>query len=418
MRSWDVSETWTSRACALGEEDVLADLPRTPFAFLHGRGRYLLLGEDPLLELDGLEPGAVRFERRGEAPEILPDLVALATYEYGHRLDPALPPARPHRDPVPDLRLTLHRRMRVYDRLTGTLHEALREGPPAREARHALGRGAFAARKAADTEDAASHMAKVEAIREEIRRGRAYQVNLARQETWEVAGALDELARRLHAADPAPCSALVAFPDWTLLSASPECFLRIQDGRVLTRPIKGTAPRSADPARDAALARDLLASAKDRAELAMIVDLLRNDLARFCAPGTVRAGAFPVLESYAAVHHLVADVAGALPERPSLDGLLRALFPGGSITGCPKLEAMALIRELEPLPRRLYTGTVGWLRADLGQGELALLIRSAWVVGRELRLGLGGGIVWDSDPAAEYAETVHKGRSLVACLSS
>jgi para-aminobenzoate synthetase component 1 len=307
--------------------------------------------------------------------------------------------------------------MRVYDRIRGTLHTALREGLPGAPARHALGRGPFAARKIADTEDRDSHMAKVEAVRDEILRGRVYQVNFARQETWEVSGGLDQLARRLQALDPAPYSSLVADPLWTLVSASPECFLRIRDGRVLTRPIKGTAPRSPDPARDAALAEGLLASGKDRAELAMIVDLLRNDLARFCPPRSVGVGAFPRLESYAAVHHLVADVEGALPEAPDLASLLRALFPGGSITGCPKLEALAVIRELEPLARRLYTGALGWLRSDLAQGELALLIRSAWVVGRELRFGVGGGIVWDSDPAAEYEETVHKGRSLATCLN-
>lgn len=418
MRSLDVSETWTCRACALQEADFLADLPREPFAFLHGRGRFLILGEDPVLELDALEPGTLRFERRGEVPEILPDLVALATFEHGYGLDPALPAPFPAADPIPGLRLTLHRRMRVYDRVRGTLHTAQREGLRGFGARHALGLGRFSARKIADTEDAGSHMAKVDRIREEIQRGRVYQVNLTRQETWEVEGDLVELASRLHALDPAPGSALVADPAWTLLSASPECFLRIQDGRVLTRPIKGTAPRSGDPARDAALARGLLASEKDRAELAMIVDLLRNDLARFCPDGTVRAGSFPLLESYASVHHLVAEVEGALPESPALDALLRATFPGGSITGCPKLEAMTLIRELERVPRRLYTGALGWLRADLGQGDLALLIRSAWVVGQELRFGVGGGIVWDSDPRAEYEETVHKGRSLTRCLNS
>ncbi|WP_306599730.1 anthranilate synthase component I family protein [Geothrix sp. 21YS21S-2] len=418
MRSWDISETWQARACVLDEAAFFEDLPATPFAFLYGEGRWLILGEDPLLELEDLAPGELRFHRRGEAPEVLPDLVALAAYEHGYALDPALPAPPPHGDPVPDVRLTLHRRMRVYDRARGVLHTAVREGVPAGPARHSLGRGAWRARKTGDTEDAASHMAKVARIREEIARGNVYQANLTRQETWAFEGALDRLARRLHAANPAPYSALVADPLWTLVSSSPECFLRIGGGRLLTRPIKGTAPRHGDPARDLAAARDLLASAKDRSELAMIVDLLRNDLGRFCAPPPVRVDAFALLESYANVHHLAADVSGTLPPSWTFGELLASLFPGGSITGCPKMAAMALIRELEPAPRRLYTGTLGWLRSDLGQGEFAILIRSAWAAGSELRFGVGGGVVWDSDPAAEYEETVHKGRSLVQCLRS
>jgi para-aminobenzoate synthetase component I len=417
MRSWDVSEAWQARSCSLDEAAFFGDLPATPFAFLYGEGRWLILGEDPLLRLPDLAPGQVRFQRRGEAPAILPDLVALATYEHGYGLDPALPPTPAREDPVPDILLTLHRRMRVYDRVRGVLHTAVREGPRGEDLPHALGQGAFRARKVHDTEDAASHMAKVDRIREEIARGNVYQVNLTRQETWQVSGALDELARRLQGASPGPYSALVAEPDWSLLSTSPECFFRIQDGRLETRPIKGTAPRETDPARDAARARALLASPKDRAELAMIVDLLRNDLARFCAMPSVRVEAFPLLESYADVHHLVAALSGTLPEAFTFGSLLTALFPGGSITGCPKLAAMTLIRALEPAPRRLYTGTLGWLRSDLRQGAFALLIRSAWVVGDALRFGVGGGVIWDSDPASEYEETLHKGRSLVRCLN-
>jgi para-aminobenzoate synthetase component 1 len=309
--------------------------------------------------------------------------------------------------------------MRVYDRDRGMLHTALREGPwRTQGCGNGLASGAFSARKKGDTEDRSSHMAKVELIREEIRRGNVYQVNLTRQETWRCQGSLGELAQRLLAANPAPYSALVAGAGWSLLSSSPECFFRLGGGRLVTRPVKGTAPRGLDPAADIALARALAASAKDRAELAMIVDLQRNDLARICDPASVRVEAFPVVESFANVHHLVADLSGALTGRRTYGELLAALFPGGSITGCPKLAAMALIRTLEPAPRRLYTGALGWLRCDLRQGDFALLIRSAWIVGQDLRLGVGGGVVWDSEPAAEYEETLHKGRSLVQCLRS
>jgi para-aminobenzoate synthetase component 1 len=209
----------------------------------------------------------------------------------------------------------------------------------------------------------------------------------------------------------------VAGSDFAIISASPEAFLRVRQGRVSTRPIKGTAPRSADPALDARLARELLASAKDRAELAMIVDLLRNDLSRVCRLPSVEMGPFPLLESFAHVHHLVADVWGTLREGIGLAELLRATFPGGSVTGCPKLAAMRLLRELEAAPRMAYTGALGWCAWDGSQADFNLAIRSASIHGDRLRLGVGGGIVWDSDPALEYEETVHKGRALVQCLS-
>ena len=418
MRSWDVSEAWQARACSLDEADFLRDLPSTPFAFLYGEGRWLILGEDPVLELRDLEPGTLHMHRSGPAPAILPDLVALAAYEHGYALDPALPAAPALADPLPDVRLTLHRRMRVYDRTLGLLHTAVRSWPEGEGARHALGRGAFSARKTGDTEDARSYGEKVELIREAIARGDVYQVNLTRRETWAVRGSLAELAGRLHRANPAPYSALVADPAWTLLSSSPECFFRIRDGRILTRPIKGTAGRHPDADLDRAAARALLASAKDRSELAMIVDLLRNDLARFCALPTVRVEAFPLLETYANVHHLVADISGVLPGPFTFGSLMAALFPGGSITGCPKLAAMALIRELEASPRMVYTGALGWCSADLAQADFNIAIRTAWASATELLFGVGGGVVWDSDPAEEYLETVHKGRSLVRCLSS
>jgi anthranilate/para-aminobenzoate synthase component I len=260
-------------------------------------------------------------------------------------------------------------------------------------------------------------MAKVARIREEIFRGNVYQVNLTRQERWAFSGNLAEFARRLWSANPAPHSALIADAGWAIVSSSPESFFRISEGRLLTRPIKGTAPRGAMPAEDRHLAEALLASPKNRSELAMIVDLLRNDLSRICAGPSVRVNAFPALESYANVHHLVAEIEGELPGKASLETLLRAVFPGGSITGCPKLAAMGLIRELEPWPRRVYTGALGWCRADLRQGEFAIPIRTAWASGGELRFGVGGGVVWDSEPREEYEETRHKGRSLVQCLS-
>ncbi|HEX9081212.1 MAG TPA: anthranilate synthase component I family protein [Holophagaceae bacterium] len=414
-----VFERWRAEARALGPEAFFAALPDLPFAFLYGEGRFLILAEDPLLARTEAGDGSLEIERIGDLPPILPDFIGHATYEHGYGLDPLRPLPLPAEDPIPDLRLVLYRRVRLYDRETGLLYtgerEARRELEPGR---HGLGGGTFRARKIGDSDPAEAYAGKVARIREAIAQGEVYQVNLTRQERWRWEGGLASFARRLHDLNPAPFSALVADPAWSFVSSSPESFLEIGEGTLRTRPIKGTAPRSTDPSSDRATARDLLDDPKNRSELAMIVDLMRNDLACVCPWGSVRVEAFPRLESYANVHHLVADVAGAWPGNLRLSDLLKAVFPGGSITGCPKLAAIRMIRDLEPWPRRIYTGLLGWCRADLQQAAFGLTIRTAWAWGRELRFGVGGGVVWDSDPRAEYEETLHKGRSLVQCLSS
>lgn len=418
MHSRVVSETWRAETRHLETSDFFAELPACPFAFLYGSGRWLILAEDPLVCLDSACPDRLLFERRGPLPPIQPDLIGHVNYEYGYRLDPTLPPAPGSLDPLPDFQLVLYRRVRLYDRVEGRLYLGERETERTTEVcLHTLGKGAFAARKIGDSDHRQGYEAKVECIREEIARGNVYQVNLTRQERWSWEGDLSCFAKRLCDLNPAPFSALVAGPGWSLVSSSPESFLRIKAGRLSTRPIKGTAPRGRTEDEDRGLGSQLLASAKNRSELAMIVDLLRNDLNRVCQVPSVRVDAFPVLESYANVHHLVAEVSGALRPEVTLEALLRATFPGGSITGCPKLAAMALIRELEPEPRRIYTGALGWCRSDLRQAEFAIAIRTAWAWDGELRFGVGGGIVWDSDPHEEYEETLHKGRSLVRCLS-
>ncbi len=419
MPSRWVTEHWRSEAGTLDPDALLAHPPRVPFTLLHGAGRFVVWAEEPLAHLGAEDLAGLHWERIGEAPPPLtPDLLGFVAYEYGYRLDASLPLPPAVEDPIPDLRFTLYARVLVADRATGRLHRAVRTLPPEVETRPpALGRGSFRAGRAGDTDTPEAYAAKVTRIREEIARGNVYQVNLSRQETWAIQGGLAELARRLHAANPAPYSALVADPAFVLLSSSPESFLRWDQGLIRSRPIKGTAPRAADPARDEALARQLQASVKNRAELAMIVDLLRNDLARLCSP-TVRVEGFPLLETYANVHHLVADVVGTLADPLRLESLLATLFPGGSITGCPKLAAMGLIRALEPAPRRIYCGALGWMTHDLAAGEWALPIRTAWAADDLLRFGVGGGVVWDSDPREEYEETLHKGRSLVQCLNS
>lgn len=421
MRSMAVSERWSARPADLATEDFFGLLGREPFALLYGDGpeeRWIIHGEDPLWILEEPELPPVAFERSGELPSILPDFIGFAGYELGARLEPLLaaPAARPFA--FPDLHFALYRRIRLYDRLHHRLYEAERSAPRLCGAGITVrGSGTFSARKRADTDTAGSYAEKVTRIREEIARGNVYQVNLTRQERWGFAGDLTVFARRLYAANPAPFSAFIAGEGFSVVSSSPERFLRIEGDRAVTRPIKGTAPRGATPGEDARLARELLASGKNRSELAMITDLLRNDLTRICRVPSVRVEAFPTLETYANVHHLVATVSGEARADLTLPELLRGIFPGGSVTGCPKLAAMGLIRELEALPRLVYTGALGWFRHDLRQLDLNIPIRTAWTSREELFFGVGGGIVWDSDPHDEYLETVHKGRSIVQCLS-
>ncbi|HQK87112.1 MAG TPA: anthranilate synthase component I family protein [Acidobacteriota bacterium] len=420
MCSVVVCEEWVRQEAVLTVDDFFGRVDARPCALFYGPGDWILLGREPLLVCDTHELPALAMARRGDVPPIAPDWLGFIAYEYSRRFERLLPAPRAGALALPDCRLVMYREMDLYDQARRRLYTGRRTqdgAATALETRADLGTGPFRARKIGDTDTPAAYRDKVAAIRSEIGRGNVYQVNLTRQERWAVSGSRLEFARRLFAANPAPFSALVADAGFTVISSSPERFVRLREGRLLAQPIKGTADRGADEAEDGRRRRELLGSAKDLAELAMITDLIRNDLSRVCTAPSVTVTAFPRLETFANVHHLVADVVGA--PAPALDfgGLLTALFPGGSITGCPKLAAMIRIRELEALPRQIYTGAIGWLSADFGQCDFNIAIRTCWEAGGELRFGVGGGVVWDSDPAAEYAETVAKGRSIVACLS-
>ena len=188
-------------------------------------------------------------------------------------------------------------------------------------------------------------------------------------------------------------------------------------GAIQTRPIKGTAPRSSDPARDRALAEALAASTKDRAENTMIVDLARNDLSRVCSPGSVRVSQLCAVEAHPTVHQMVSSVEGRL--RPGIDALeaVAAAFPPGSMTGCPKVRAMQVIEQLEPVRRGPYAGAFGWIAPD-GACDLAVVIRTAVVTGGRAYLHVGGAIVADSEPRSEYEESLLKARTVAAALGA
>jgi para-aminobenzoate synthetase component I len=261
----------------------------------------------------------------------------------------------------------------------------------------------------------AAYLAGVRRALAYIGQGDIYQVNLSHRLAAPWRGTSWELYQALARISPAPHSAWLDCGECALASASPELFLRLDGREILTRPIKGTRPRGADAAADARLARELRQSPKENAELVMITDLLRNDLGGVCEYGTVRVPGLAELESFPQVHHLVSTVAGRLrPEVSHLDALARC-FPGGSVTGAPKVRALEIIEELEPATRGPYTGCLGYLGFNQ-RSQWNILIRTAlWQPGRAW-WQTGGGIVADSDPAAEYLETLHKARGFLEAL--
>lgn len=441
---------------------------REGLVLLHGAAgeprRFSLLACDPLREADGSaaapEPSIAglralraRLEPSGgDAPpaHFAGGVLAALAYDLGVAgEDLALPRDR---DATPLVVGGLYTDYLVYDHERGEVALVLGEDPgddraPVREREEAW-RAALAgpdpARACAPTGPLVRetpgevHRARVAAARERIAAGEIYQANLAHAFHRDVAGHPVDWFRRLVDVNAAPYMAHFA---WTrdgidgiergaILSASPELLLEVDGRTARTRPIKGTAPRDDDPERDAASARALLASLKDRAELAMIVDLERNDLGRVAATGTVRAEGFPTLSSYASVHHLSADVVATLKNGLDAGDALAACFPGGSITGAPKLSSMEAIAALEGEGRGFFTGSLGlWdlagrLRFNILIRTLSWRARSCRAESQEsrddddgrVRYHVGGGITWGSDPAAEERETMVKGERLARAL--
>ncbi|HEY8257585.1 MAG TPA: aminodeoxychorismate synthase component I, partial [Gemmatimonadales bacterium] len=256
-------------------------------------------------------------------------------------------------------------------------------------------------------------------VREYIIAGDIFQANLSQRFQAPAPVSPFDLYGKLRRRNPAPFAAYLGFGEVAVLSASPERFLSLDEkGRhVETRPIKGTRPRGLGPMHDAALGRALSESDKDRAENVMIVDLLRNDLSRVCRPGTVRVPELFALEQHPTVHHLVSTVVGELEPGADAVALLRAAFPGGSITGAPKVRAMEIIAELEPTRRGVYCGSVGYI-ATSGAMDTSIVIRTYVGLGGQVYFQAGGGIVADSDPELEYRETLDKARALIEVLAS
>jgi para-aminobenzoate synthetase component 1 len=421
--------------------------------------RWTYLTADPVAVLEapaaGSDPFAVARRLVGrldasrpemaDAPPFLGGLVGFLGYDLGHALE-RLPSLAVDDQGLPPLRLALHDWVVAWDRRTGESWLAGRavDGDARRLAQrlddvHArlTTPSAPPPRPAHDVDDAdddrplafrsgltrSEYEARVEAVRRHIADGDIYQANMTRRLETPYEGDPWARYRRLRTGDPSLFSAYLDLgpsPETgrprALLSASPEPFLSLDtDGVVATDPIKGTRPRGRDRTEDRALACELLTSAKDRAENVMIVDVLRNDLGRVCLPGTVRVPRLCRLERTAAVQHLVSTVTGQLaPGRDAFD-LLAASFPGGSITGAPKIRAMEILESLEPVRRGPYTGALGWIGPD-GAMQTSILIRTFVADGRRLTLHVGGGITWGSDPAAEWEETVAKARGPLGAI--
>ena len=273
-----------------------------------------------------------------------------------------------------------------------------------------------------DEDDPARFLDAVARAQKYIAAGDIYQANLSRRWTAQLRRGVrpEHLYAALRGANPAPFAGIASLPGVTVISSSPERLVRTTGGRVETRPIAGTRPRDGTGAAgrgDERRRRELHANPKERAEHVMLIDLERNDLGRVCNAGTVEVDEFMVIETYAHVHHIVSNVSGELRDDATPGTIIRSVFPGGSITGCPKIRCMEIIKELEDRPRGIYTGAMGYIGRD-GRADLNILIRSMAVSGSDLSLAAGSGIVADSDPERELEETRAKARGLLLALDA
>ncbi|MBW1650729.1 MAG: aminodeoxychorismate synthase component I, partial [Deltaproteobacteria bacterium] len=260
-----------------------------------------------------------------------------------------------------------------------------------------------------------SYINSIRKIKEYIKAGDIYQANMTQRFETDFDGCAYTLFKKLYKKNPAPFFAYINGENHHIVSTSPERFILRKGSKIETRPIKGTRPRKKDKTEDKFMANELCKSKKDDAELSMIVDLLRNDIGKVCKSKTVKVTAHKKLETYNNVFHLVSHIKGTLdPANDSID-LIKAVFPGGSITGCPKIRAMEIIEELEPVTRHIYTGSIGYISFH-DTLDLSIAIRTATIYDKKIYFSVGGGIVYDSDPEDEYNETLYKGETFFNIL--
>lgn len=408
--------------------------------------RYSFLAADPVTVVHAPREARELLRRHHRAPLAgLPPfqggVAGYLGYDWGAALERvARPPADGATPSMPDVQLALYDWVIAWDHLeekAWLISTGIGDAGRSRSDERAAARATWVRQRLAAAPPAihdapapaptppqsnftrAEYEAAVARIRDYIERGDVYQVNLAQRFRAPFAGSALALYRRLRVRNPAPFACYLEIGRAAIAGISPERFLRLDAATRVAeaRPIKGTRPRGATAQKDSALARELLASEKDRAENVMIVDLLRNDLGKVCRPGSVTVPKLFALETHPTVHHLVSTVTGVL--RDDADGfdLLRAAFPGGSVTGAPKIRAMEIIAELEPAPRGVYCGAIGYISVS-GAMDFNIPIRTIVLQNGAATFHAGAGIVWDSEPAAEYRETLAKARTLIEALTS
>jgi len=426
---WAVLRAWGGRVELDVRRAVRPDL---------APGRRVLFGDPLEVARSLLRPAAPAGAPDAALPPFAGGAVGCLGYELAGGLEPALALRAADDLGLPDLTLLLCDRVLAFDGHSGhSFACGLGFGGSEGEARAAAERAAgaaaedlrpepaalappppAAAREVVAAFDAASYGKAVERIRERITAGDVYQACLTHRLECACEDDPFDLYRRLRAANPAPFAALLELPDAAVVSSSPERFLRVSpDGRVESRPIKGTRPRGAGRGDDARLRAALADSPKERAENLMIVDLVRNDLGRVCETGSVHVPELMAIEAHAAVFQMVSTVAGRLARGQDALDAVRAAFPPGSMTGAPKIAAMRLLDRLEPVRRGIYSGALGWLDAR-GGCDLSVVIRTLVCARGRAWVHAGGGIVADSDPADEWRETLHKARPLLRALGA
>ncbi|WMJ82395.1 aminodeoxychorismate synthase component I [Clostridium sp. MB40-C1] len=257
----------------------------------------------------------------------------------------------------------------------------------------------------------------VEKVRDYIEKGDIYITNLTQRFNCKIEKEPYEIYKVLRGINPAPFAAYMKLEDFSIVCSSPERFLQIKNGIVETRPIKGTRPRGKNEEEDLINKNELLNSEKDKSELLMIVDLERNDLSKVCKPNSVKVTELFKLEEYSTVYHLVSTIIGELKDDSTSIDCVKACFPGGSITGAPKIRSMEIIDELEKVRRNIYTGSIGYIGFD-NSLDLNIVIRTIFIKDNEAYIGVGGGITWESDSLAEYEETLDKAKALFRAIEN